>query len=131
MKVYAILIQSEDGVELLPNYFGTYKEALDEVKRKYPDWDDRFEDDGITVNEYPINKVEVEEGHKANGRLEGDPNLTELYIERGVNISIRILVKKPPPPPRHNATAAGGGYGYSRRRQSKRSTKKTRKHRIF
>jgi hypothetical protein len=125
MPVYAILIQSEDGVELLPNYFSTYQNALDKVKKLYRDvWDDRFEEDG-TVNIYSNNKVEVGEGHKANGRIEEDLNLTELYIERGIHISIRRLVKKPT---RVSAAAAGGGY--SRRRQRKINTKNSRKHGI-
>ena len=124
MPVYAILIQSEDGVELLPNYFSTYKEALNKVKRKYSEeWDDRFEEDG-TVNIYSNNKVEVEEGHKMDGTL-GDPNLTQLYIERGIHIYIHRLVKKTT---RASAAAAGGGY--SRRRHSKRNTKNSRKHRV-
>jgi hypothetical protein len=121
MKVYAILIESEEGVELLPNYFGTYKKALDEVKIQYPDWDDRYEDDGSLKTYKTENKVEVGEGHKMKDRaIGGDPNLTELYIERGIKISIRRLVKKP-----RQTTAAGGGY--TRRRQSKRNTKNTRK----
>ena len=125
MPVYTILIQSEDGVELLPNYFNTYQNALDKVKKLYRDvWDDRFEEDG-TVNIYAINKVEVREGHKANGTFGGDLNLTELYIERGIHISIRRLVKKPT---RASAAAAGGGY--SRRRQRKINTKNSRKHGI-
>lgn len=127
MPVYTILIQSEDGVELLPNYFNTYLNALAEVKRKFSEiWDDRFEEDG-TVNEDAINKVEVREGHKANGRFEGDPNLTELYIERGIRISIRRLVKNPT---RTSRAAAAAGGGYSRRRQGKRNTKNSRKHRV-
>jgi hypothetical protein len=122
MKVYAIVIESEEGVELLPNYFGTYKKALDEVKIKYPDWDDRYEDDGSLKTYKTENKVEVGEGYKMKDRaIGGDPNLTELYIERGIRISIRRLVKKP----RQTAAAAGGGY--TRRRQSKRNTKNTRK----
>jgi hypothetical protein len=98
------------------------------VKRLYPDWDDRYEDDG-SDNEYAMNKVEVEEGHKlANGRREGDPNLTELYIERGINISIRRLVKKPRQAAADDAAdAAAAGGGYTRRRQSKRNNKITRK----
>jgi hypothetical protein len=60
MKVYAILIYSEEGGELLPHYFTTYKKALNAVKEAYPDWDDRFEEDG-TLNEYPNNKVDVKE----------------------------------------------------------------------
>lgn len=125
MPVYAILIQSEEGVELLPNYFNTYQNALDKVKKMYRDvWDDRFEEDG-TVNEYAINKIEVGEGHKANGTFGGDLNLTELYIEKGIYISIRRLVKKTT---RTSAAAAGGGY--SRKRHSKRNTKNSRKHRV-
>ena len=119
MPVYAILILSEEGIELLPNYFNTYNDALAEVKRKYPEWDDRFEADG-TVNRYAINKVEVVEGHKANGTFGGDLNLTELYIERGIHISIRRLVKKP----KQSAAAAGG---YTRRRHRKRNTNNSRK----
>jgi hypothetical protein len=125
MPVYSILIQSEDGVKLLPNYFSTYQDALDKVKKLYRDvWDDRFEEDG-TVNIYSNNKVEVGEMHKADGTFGGDRNLTELYIERGIFISIRKLVKKPT---RASAAAAGGGY--SRKRHSKRNTKNSRKHRI-
>jgi hypothetical protein len=86
--VYAILI----NCELLPNYFNTYKEALDEVMMLYPDWDDRYEQDG-TKNQYSINKVEVEEGHKMNKDLD-DANITELYIEKGIHISIHKLVLK-------------------------------------
>jgi hypothetical protein len=136
MSVYTILIQSEDGVELLPNYFNTYNNALAEVKRKFSEiWDDRFEEDG-TLNEYPNNKIEVGEGHKmppppprrGEPPKPDDPNLTELYIERAIYISIRRLVKKPTRASRAFAVAAGGGY--SRRRQSKRNTKNSRKHRI-
>ena len=125
MKVYAILIQSEDGVELLPKYFGTYKKALDEVKIQYPDWDDRYEDDGSLKTYKTENKVEVGEGYKMKDRaIGGDPNLTELYIERGVNISIHRLVRNPRQTA--SATRAAGG-GYTRRRQAKRNIKNTRK----
>ena len=130
MPVYAILIQGdEEGVVLLPNYFKTYQNALDKVKNLYRDvWDDRFEEDG-TVNIYSNNKVEVGEGHKANGTFGGDPNLTELYIERGISISIRRLVKKPTRASRASRASAAGG-GYSRKRHSKRNTKNSRKHRV-
>ena len=110
MKVYAILSEGE----LLPNYFNTYKKALDEVKRMYPDWDDRDDEDG----EDGINEVDVKEGHKIN-KKQKDENLTELYIEKGINIHIRKLVVKP-------KSVSGG---YSRRRQRKSNTK-SRKHRI-
>ena len=111
MEVYAILAEGE----LLPNYFNTYKKALDEVKRVYPEWDDR--EDG-EEDEYAINEVDVKEGHKINKKSKDD-NLTELYIEKGINISIHKLVVKP--------TSVSGGY--SRRRQRKGNTK-SRKHRI-
>ena len=42
MTVYAVLVNGE----LLPNYFNTYNDALDEVKRLYTEWDDRFEEHG-------------------------------------------------------------------------------------
>ncbi len=91
MKVYAILIYSEEGGELLPHYFNTYKKALDEVKKLYPDWDDRYEEDG-TPNKYTNNKVDVIEGHKMSKST--DTNITELYIEKGIHISIHKLVLK-------------------------------------
>jgi hypothetical protein len=48
------------------------------VKKLYPNWDDRYD-------EYALNKVVVEEGYKINKHLE-DANITELYIEKGINI---------------------------------------------
>ena len=88
MNVYAILV----NCELLPNYFNTYKEALDEVKTLHPDWDDRYDEDR-KYNKYAINKVEVKEGHKMNKDLD-DANITKLYIEKGIHISIHKLVLK-------------------------------------
>ena len=88
MNVYAILVNGE----LLPKYFSTYKEALDEVMMQYPDWDDRYDEDG-KYNQYAINKVEVEEGHKMS-KDSDDANITELYIEKGIYISIHKLVLK-------------------------------------
>lgn len=119
MKVYAILIYSEEGGELLPHYFTTYKKALNAVKEAYPDWDDRFEEDG-TLNEYPNNKVDVKEGHKMSKST--DTNITELYIERGIHIYIHKLLVKP--------KSASGGYSNSRRRHTKRNTNNSRKHRL-
>ena len=88
--VYAILVNGE----LLPNYFNTYEEALDEVMMRYPDWDDRYDEEG-NENQYSINKVEVEERHKMNKDSEDtNPNITELYIEKGIHISIHKLVLK-------------------------------------
>lgn len=113
MKVYAILAEGT----LLPNYFNSYKKALDEVKRVYPDWDDRYDEDGEDgedgeENQYTTNEVEVKEGHKMNKNLE-DPNITELYIEKGIHISIHKLVVK-------TKHASGGS---SRRRRRKSNTK--------
>jgi hypothetical protein len=119
MKVYAILIYSEEGVELLPHYFNTYKKALDEVKKMYPDWDDRYNEDG-TPDIYTINKVDVKEGHKIGESTDPNPNITELYIERGIHIYIHKLLVKP-------KSASGG---YSRRRHMKRNTNNSRKNRI-
>ena len=114
MKVYAILAEGT----LLPNYFNSYKKALDEVKRVYPDWDDRYDEDGEDVeeNQYTTNEVEVEEGHKVNKNLE-DPNITELYIEKGIHIYIHKLVVK-------TKHASGGS---SRRRHRKINTKSRKK----
>ena len=95
MNVYAILAEGE----LVPNYFTTYREALDEVKQMYPEWDDRYDE----YDEDAINEVDVKEGHKIDKKSKDD-NLTELYIEKGINIYIRKLVVKP--------KSAGG---YSRR----------------
>ena len=113
MEVYAILAECE----LLPNYFNTYKKALDEVKRVYPNWDDRYDEDG-EADEYAINEVDVKEGHKINKKSK-DENLTELYIEKGINIYIRKLVVKP--------KSVSGGYS---RRRIRKSNTKSRKHRI-
>jgi hypothetical protein len=112
--IYAILVKDkEDGCVLLPNYFNSYEDALNEVKRKYPNWDDKEgEDDEDTINE-----VDVEEGNKfKNSLFKEDDNLTELYIEPGINIHIRKLVVK-----------QTGGYSRKRHRKSNR---KSRKHRI-
>jgi hypothetical protein len=134
MPVYAILLQGQEGVELLPNYFSTYLTALAEVKiivtEKFPDWDDRFNADG-TENIYALNKIEVGEGHKLRGSRSVDPNLTELYIEPGNHIFIRKLILKPIPIPiiveELSANAAAGGRN-TRRRHRKRNIKNSRKH---
>jgi hypothetical protein len=110
MKVYAILADTE----LLPNYFNTYKKALDEVKRLYPDWDDRYDEEG-EEEEYTINEVDVKEGHKMKDIKSNDENLTELYIEKGIFICIRKLVVKSKPA------------SDSRRRHSTSNTKSRKK----
>jgi hypothetical protein len=110
MKVYAILAEGA----LLPNYFNSYKKALDEVKKVYPDWDDRYDEDG-EEEEYTVNEVDVLEGHK-RGIKSKDENLTELYIEPGINIDIRKLVVK--------TTSASGGSSRRRRRKSNTKSRK-------
>ncbi len=87
MHVYAILAEGD----LVAKYFNTFNEALDEVKRMYPEWDDRYDEDG-EEEEYALNMVDVEEGHKIDKRSK-DENLTELYIEKGIHIYIRKLVQ--------------------------------------
>ncbi len=114
MKVYAILAEGA----LLPNYFNSYKKALDEVKKVYPDWDDRYDEDG-EKEEYTTNEVEVEEGHKMNVNSK-DPNITELYIEKGIHISIHKLVVKTT----HKTTSASGGSSRRRRRKSNTKSRK-------
>ena len=51
-----------------------------------------YDEDG-EENIYSINKIDVEEGHKLGGYSE-DPNITELYIEKEICISIHKLVLK-------------------------------------
>ena len=116
MNVYAILAEGK----LVPNYFTTYREALDEVKRMYPEWDDRYDEDGEYYEEGAINEVDVEEGHKVDKKSKDD-NLTELYIEKGINIYIRKLVVKP---------NSAGGYSKRRRQKGNKKSRKSRKHRI-
>ena len=78
MFVYTII---ENG-EMYLNAFTSYKDALDEVKKKYDDWKDN-EENIINVNEsYKINK---------NNK---DSNITELYIEKGICIFIYKLIVK-------------------------------------
>jgi len=142
MSVYVILIKSSEGVEFLPNCFNKYNDALAAVKRKYngipkadgtyvPNWDDSFyEEDGDRVDvpiQDRLNKVDVREGHKSIREDPADPelldpNLTELYIENGINITIRKFIL--PPRPKRNAAAGGGN---TRRRHRKRNTKNSKR----
>ena len=145
MSVYVILIKSSEGVEFLPNCFNTYNDALAAVKNKYngipkadgtyvPNWDDSFyEEDGDRVDvpvQDRLNKVDVGEGHKSSRENPADPelldeNLTELYIENGINITIRKFIL-PPRPKRVRDNAAAGG-GNTRRRHRKRNTKNSKR----
>ena len=78
MFVYAII---ENG-EMYLNAFTSYKDALDEVKKKYDDWKDNEE-----------NIINVNEGHKIN-KNNKDINITELYIEKEIHIYIHKFVIK-------------------------------------
>jgi len=100
MFVYAIV---ENG-KLYPNAFTNYKDALDEVKKKYEDWNDNED-----------NEVDVEEGTKLGNKKNGDPNITELYIEKGIHIFIHKL-------PLNSPTLGGRRY-----RKKNASTKKSNK----
>jgi hypothetical protein len=73
--IYTIV---ENG-ETYPNAFTSYNDALDEVKKKHYDWRDNEEDE-----------VNVEEGHKI-GKINDNPNITELYIEKEIFIYIYKL----------------------------------------
>ena len=90
--VYTIV---ENG-EAYPNAFTSYNDALDEVKKKHADWRDNEEDD-----------VDVEEGHKIGKKRNGDPNITELYIEKEIYIFIYKLKLASKPFRRHSI---GGKY---------------------
>jgi len=74
--VYTIV---ENG-EAYPNAFTSYNDALDEVKKTHADWHDNEEDE-----------VDVEEGNKIGKKRSGDPNITELYIEKEIYIFIYKL----------------------------------------
>ena len=71
-----------------------------------------------------MNKVDVGEGHKKNGKIEGNSNLTELYIENGIHISIHKLILQGRI---IKEAAASAGGGNTRRRHRKRNTKNSRK----
>jgi len=91
--VYVVFMNCE---LFIPNAFTSYENALEAVKEKldslrdnegYEDWRDNEE-----------NEVHVEEGHKINKiRNEDpnkDPNVTELYVEKEMNINIYKLEVK-------------------------------------
>ena len=88
---YVYIVVDEDG-KAYQNAFRNYEEALEEVKltqdrlrdtKGYPDWRD---------NE--LNRVDVKEGHKVI-KQHKDPNITELYIEKGMFILIYKVSLKP------------------------------------
>jgi len=88
--VYIIV---ENGEVYLPNAFTSYKDALDEVKKKY---DKLRDDEGYEDwRDNEENEVDVEEGHKVY-KVKGNtnPNITELYIEKEIKINIYKLEVK-------------------------------------
>jgi MoaA/NifB/PqqE/SkfB family radical SAM enzyme len=85
--VYVYIVINENG-EVYPDAFTNYNEALNEVKKVldnlrdtkgYEDWRENEE-----------NSVDVKEGHKIN-KENPNPNITELYIEKGMFITINKL----------------------------------------
>ena len=125
-KVYAILAQGE----LFPNYFTTYKKAVNAVKETFPNWDDSRWEDG-SVNTHPLNVIEVKEGHKKSDST--DVNITELFIEKvpGMIYIHKLIVKPKSASSASSASGASGASGgYSRRQHKKINTNNSRKHRI-
>ena len=93
--VYVVFM---NGELFIPNAFTSYENALDAVKETldnlrdnegYEDWRDNEE-----------NEVHVDEGHKIGKRRNEDPNkdpnVTELYMEKAININIYKLEVKFP-----------------------------------
>jgi len=97
-------------MELLPNYFNKYSDALAAVKIKYPNWNENGEP--VTGD----NKVDVDEGYKVKPHQMEEPiNITELFIEGVGTIFIHKLTAAPAGIREGEIADAAGG-GYSRRR---------------
>ena len=108
--VYAIVeLADTENDGPYPMAFRDFSDAINAVKLKH-NWDNRDED------EKSEDEVDVREGHKMGQKPEdktirGDPSITQLYIERGINITIYKLPVKS---------------GLSRRRSLGGKTRKTR-----
>jgi hypothetical protein len=93
--VYVVIM---NGELFIPNAFTTYENALDAVKETLDDLHDNEENDDWRDNEE--NEVDVDEGHKIgkkrNEDPNKDPNVTELYVEKAMNINIYKLEVKFP-----------------------------------
>ena len=93
--VYVVIM---NGELFIPNAFTTYENALDAVKETLDDLHDNEENDDWRDNEE--NEVDVDEGHKMgkkrNEDPNKDPNVTELYVEKAMNINIYKLEVKFP-----------------------------------
>jgi hypothetical protein len=98
-SVYVIV---ENG-EVYPNAFTSHIAAIDAVKKKHDDWNEEG------------NVVDVEE--------QLNSNVTELYIEKGIYITVSKL------PVIHTETSAtvgnsAGGRKYKKNRKSKKNNNK-------
>ena len=87
--IYTVIDENDKAY---PDAFTSYDDALNEVKKVqdhlrdtegYDDW--RYND---------LNQIDVKEGHKIN-KDNKNPNETELYIEKGMFITIYKLKLKP------------------------------------
>lgn len=105
MKTVYIVVDNEN---VYPNAFTSYKDALDEVKRKYDELHDNEDYEDWRDDEE--NEVDVEEGNKIGNKRNGDPNITELYIEKGIHIYIRKLSVKSKTSHRKRRHTIGGRY---------------------
>lgn len=82
-----VYIVFDENGRAYPDAFTTYKEALNEVKRRldilhiekgYTEWRDDY-----------LSQIDVSEGHKVIKENKGkDPHVTELYLEKGMFIHI-------------------------------------------
>lgn len=90
MDEYVYVVINNDELFLF-NAFTTYEIALDAVKKKLDDLRDNEEYEDWRDNEE--NEINVEEGHKID-KKNTDPNVTELYMEKGIFIKIYKLQVK-------------------------------------
>jgi hypothetical protein len=90
MDEYVYVVIENDELFLF-NAFTNYEIALDAVKKKLDDLRDNQEYEDWRDNE--DNEINVEEGHKID-KTNTDPNVTELYMEKGILIKIYKLQVK-------------------------------------
>jgi hypothetical protein len=92
MSTYFIYTIIDENNKAYPVAFTSYDDALNKIKKVqdnlrdtkgYEDWRDN-----------DLNEIDVKEGNKIN-KDNKNPNETELYIEKGMYISIYKLELKP------------------------------------
>jgi hypothetical protein len=116
-SVYVIV---ENGL-VYPNAFTSYIAAIEDVKKKHDDWNEEG------------NEVDVEEGHKINSNSLGaeNPNITELYIEKEINITVtKLQVIHTESSTVYGASAGGRNYkknGKSKKNNNKKNITKRNK----